>query len=167
LVERDFTLEATEEEYLSSGSKFIAFPPGSKIGDIQYRNVECETFDWDTPGQSIKIEVIVTDGGMDYGKEDKISFGIDAKKPDGKPGGLWKGRLLYKQISGKEMPMISGADGNKHPKPDPLDIEGKAAVGVWTMQEGKKGGVGEPVNYPKLTDILQAGSRPKQEDLGL
>ena len=162
---QDFTLPATEEEYLASSSKYPTFPPGAKVGDTLARTVEVIGFDWDTPGNSIKIEVQITEEGADKSKQDKISFGIEAKKKDGSPGGLWKGRELYKNTTGEEMPMVEDPDGTNHPKPDPMAVIGKTAEGVWIMQEGKKGGVGEPVIYPKLMNLLPAGSKP--EGLGL
>jgi hypothetical protein len=61
--------------------------------------------------------------------------------------------------------MKKAADGKNHPAPKGMATAGKAAVGVWYMNEGKKGGVGELVLYPKLQDILPAGSKPKTEGL--
>ena len=58
------------------------------------------------------------------------------------------------------MPMKMGGDKKNHPAPKGTDTVGKQAVGIWVMVEGKKGGVGEVVTYPKLQDILPAGSKP-------
>ena len=157
-TEQEFILPVTEEEYESAGSKFITFPPGSKVGDVQYRDIECGMLDWDTPGKSMKIEITVTEEGVDNGKAEKISFGVDAK-------GIWKGKQIYKAITGEDMPMKKGADGKSHPAPKAMATAGKAAVGVWFMNEGKKGGVGETVYYPKLQDVLPEGSKPNTESL--
>ncbi len=155
----EFVLPVTEEEYQSSGSKFITFPPGAKKGDILYREIESGMLGWDTPGKSMKIDVTVTEDGDDQGKTEKISFGVDAK-------GIWKGKQIYQAITGHPMPMKkSSTDGKNHPAPQDVDTAGKAAVGIWMMSEGKKGGVGEAVLYPKLQDILPAGSKPNTESL--
>jgi len=143
----------SEEEYEVSGSKFITFPAGAKKGDTQYRTIECTELDWDTPGKSMKIMVTVTEDGPDKSKAEKISFGTDVKS-------IWKGKDLYKAITGHDIPMKAGSDGRKHPAPNPMEITGKIAVGVWQMQEGKKGGVGETVLYPKLQNIIAVKDRP-------
>ena len=156
--EQEFILDVTEEEYESAGSKFITFLPGAKVGDVQYRDIECGMLDWDTPGKSMKIDISVTEEGIDYGKSEKISFGVNA-------AGIWKGKQIYLAITGENMPMKSGADGKNHPAPKAMATAGKAAVGVWVMSEGKKGGVGDVVQYPKLQDILPAGSKPSTESL--
>lgn len=153
----EFILPVTEEEYQTAGSKFITFPPGAKVGDVEYRDIETGMLDWDTPNKSMKIEVVVTEE-KDNGKTEKISFGVDSK-------GIWKGKALYQAITGHEMPMKRAADGKNHPAPSGMDTAGKSAVGVWIMNEGKKGGVGDTVYYPKLQDILPAGSKPNQESL--
>jgi len=36
----EFILPVTEEEYQTAGSKFITFPPGAKVGDVEYRDIE-------------------------------------------------------------------------------------------------------------------------------
>jgi len=156
--EQEFILDVTEEEYESAGSKFINFPPGAKVGDVQYRDIECGMLDWDTPGRSMKIDISVIEEGIDYGKSEKISFGVNA-------AGIWKGKQIYLAITGEDMPMKPGADGKNHPAPKAMATAGKAAVGVWAMSEGKKGGVGDTVMYPKLQDILPAGSKPSTESL--
>jgi hypothetical protein len=50
---------------------------------------------------------------------------------------------------------------NGKPKFDTDDIVGAKAVGVWTMQEGHKGGDenAEKVRYPKLTALV--ASKPE------
>ncbi len=156
--EQEFILEATEEEYESAGSKFITFPPGSKVGDVQYRAIECGMLDWDTVGKSMKIDITVSEEGADYGKPEKISFGVNA-------AGIWKGKQIYLAITGEDMPMKEGADGKNHPAPKAMATAGKAAIGIWIMTEGKKAGIGETVQYPKLQDILPEGSKPNTEGL--
>ena len=150
--------DVTEEEYNASGSKFVTFPAGTKTGDIQCRKIEIGMLDWDTPGQSMKVPITVLDEGPDEGKEDKLSFGVLAT-------GIWKGKEIYRAITGGNMPMKTGSDGKNHPAPNPEDLAGKTAYGIWVMQEGKKGGVGETVTYPKLTSI---SAEPVQtEGLGI
>jgi len=155
----EFQLPATEEEYQRAGSKFVTFPPNAKVGDSLFLDIEIGMIDWDTPGVSMKVPVTVTEEGLDKNKTDKISFGVKAD-------GIWKGREIYKAILEEEMPMKSGADGKKHPVIDPMALAGKPAVGCWQLQEGKKGGVGETVVYPKLQTILSPRSKPKVEGLG-
>ena len=155
-------LPSTREDYESSGSKFITFPPGAKVGDIEYREVEIGLLDWDTPGRSMKIPVTVTQDGPDKGKEDKLSFGVDSK-------GIWKGKAIYETLLGKPMEFQAGADGKEHPVVDPDDFLGKPATAIFTLMEGTKGGVvgGEVVRYPKLTDLLPPDSAKPVEDLGI
>lgn len=155
-----FTLDVTQEEYEKAGSKFITFPLNAPVGSLQFRDIEVGMLDWDTPGQSVKIPVTITEEGPDLGKQEKLSFGVSAEA-------IWKGKQLYKAICGKDMPMAQGADKKKHPAPDSDDLLGKPAVGVWQLKEGKKGGVGEVVTYPKLVDIQPAGAKPKVTDLGI
>ena len=150
----------TEEEYHTAGSKFVTFPPGAKVGDALALDIEIGMVDWDTPGQSMKVPITITEEGVDQSKEDKISFGV-------LPTGIWKGKEIYRAITGGDMPMKAGADGKKHPVIDPMALVGKPAVGLWAMQKGKKGGVGEEIIYPKLQSILPAGKKPKTEDLGI
>lgn len=150
----------TEEEYDKAGSKFITFLPNAKVGDSVALDIEIGMADWDTPGQSMKIPVVVAEKGPDEGKEDKISFGV-------LPSGIWKGKEIYRAITGVDMPMRKGGDGVNHPVVDPMALAGKKAVGLWIIQEGKKGGVGELVTYPKLQAILPAGQKPTTEGLGI
>lgn len=154
--------EVSEEEYKTAGSKWVTFPPDAKVGDKQFLDVEVGMLDWDTPGVSMKAPITVTEEGLDKGKEDKLSFGV-------KPEGIWKGREIYRAITGNEMPMKEGSDGHKHPSIDPMELVGKPAVGFWQLQRGKKGGVegAEEVVYPKLIAIMAPGSKPKVEDLGI
>lgn len=147
----------SEDEYNLAGSKFIAFPPGAKVGDTEFRNIEIQMVDWDTPGTSMKVPVVVTEEGPDKGKEDKISFGVTKT-------GIWKGKEIILAITGEDMPIVNG-----HPEVPVEKMKGKAAVGMWQMQEGRKGGDPDAavVNYPKLTTILAAGKKPEVKDLGL
>lgn len=160
MADQEFILPVTEEEYEAGGSKFITFMPGAKVGDVQYREIECDMPDWDTAGKSIKFPVTVTEEGPDKGKDGKISTGVDSKS-------VWKLKELHAAIVGGDLEMKAGADGKKHPVFKPTEYAGKAAVGVWTMMKGTKGGVegAEEVLYPKLTNILLAGSKPTTESL--
>lgn len=151
-----------EEEYKRAGSKFITFPPEAKVGDVQFRAVEVGMIDWDTPGKSMKCPVKVIEEGVDFGKEEKISFGVDSK-------GVWKAKEIYTAITGQDMPMRQGADGKKHPYIDPMALVGKPAVGCWTLQRGLKGGdpnLGETI-YPKLVSLHPAGYKPMTSSLGI
>ena len=169
--EQEFILPVTEEEYEAGGSKFIAFmdeagnvvPSGGwsrMVGAVNYRAVECGMPDWDTPGQSMKFPVTITDEGMDKGKEDKISTGVSSKS-------VWKLKEIHSAVIGGDLEMKSGADGKKHPVLKPTEYAGKAAVGVWEMQAGFKGGDEKAgaTYYPKLVQLLPAGSTPKTESL--
>lgn len=160
MADQEFILPVTEEEYEAGGSKFITFPPGAKAGDVAYRNVEVGMPDWDTPGTSLKFPVVVTEEGPDKGKEEKISTGVDSKS-------VWKLKELHSAILGGDLEMKAGADGKKHPVFKPTEYVGKPVVGVWTMMKGHKGGdeTAEEVLYPKLTNILPAGSKPTTESL--
>ena len=147
----------TEDECNLAGSKFIAFPPGAKVGDTEFRDIEIGMVAWDTPGVSMKVPAVVTEDGPDKGKEEKISFGVTKT-------GIWKGKEIIQAITGEDMPIVNG-----HPEVPVQLMMGKPAVGMWQMQEGHKGGdpSAEVINYPKLVSILASGSKPKVEGLGL
>ena len=171
MAEQEFILPVTEEEYEAGGSRFIAFtdeqgnivPSGSwkgVVGQINYRSVELGMPDWDTPGRSLKFPVTITEEGIDKGKEDKVATGVDSKS-------VWKLKEIHSAILGGDLEMKAGADGKKHPVFKPMDYVGKPAVGVWEMQKGFKGGdpsAGETY-YPKLVQLLPAGSEPSTESL--
>lgn len=150
----------TEEEYDKAGSKFITFPPGAKVGDITYLDIEIGMLDWDSPGVSMKVPVTVAEEGVDKGKEEKISFGVDVK-------GIWKGKEIFRAITGGDIPMKEGSDGARHPVIDPMALVGKPAIGMWQMMSGHKGGdpAAEEVTYPKLVSILPAGEKPVTSEL--
>jgi len=169
--EQEFILPVTEDEYEAGGSKFIAFtdeagnvlPSGSwskHIGAVNYRTVECGMPDWDTPGQSIKFPVTISEDGMDKGKEDKISTGVSSKS-------VWKLKEIHSAVIGGDLEMKAGADGKKHPVVKPTSYAGKPAVGVWEIQKGFKGGdeAAGATYYPKLVQLLPAGSKPSTESL--
>jgi hypothetical protein len=65
--------------------------------------------------------------------------------------------------------MTKGADGKQHPNPDPDDIKGKAALGVWEIQRDKRGEDegGKGTIYPKLVDIIPATGAKKSSDVGV
>lgn len=169
--EQEFILPVTEEEYESGGSKFIAFADeegriipsagwNKHVGEVNYRDVEMGMPDWDTPGQSIKFPVTITEEGMDKGKVDKIATGVSSSS-------VWKLKELHQAIIGGELEMKKGGDGKNHPALKPMDYVGKPATGVWEMQEGLKGGVegAGKTYYPKLTQLLPAGEKPVTESL--
>lgn len=153
MVEPDFTLPITEEEYETAGSKFVQFPAGAQMGDSIYLDVEVGMLDWDTPGKSMKLPVTITEEGTNNGKEEKISFGVTKD-------GIWKGKQIYLAITGHEMPMVDTPIG-RSPRPDRLELAGKKAVGQWQLVEGKKqGGTGDSFPMAKLIDIRPAGDKP-------
>ena len=163
-----FILDVSEKEYNEAGSKFVnvGIPTLTKadVNKVFYFPIECENLDWDTVGKSMKIDTVVV-GGVNNGHKEKISFGVDAK-------GIWKGKLMYKAISKKDMPMGRGEDKLMHPEPDSDDINGKKAVGVWQVVEGLKGGDpnANATYYPKLQDIFAADFKPadaKASGLGI
>jgi len=63
--------------------------------------------------------------------------------------------------------MRVGADKKKHPVFASEEVAGKQAVGVWQVQVGAKGGDVSKgtVKYPKLINIMPAGSKPAIEEL--
>ena len=161
MAEQEFILGGvTEEEYEIAGSRFVTFPPGSQIGASLFLDAECGMPDWDTPGQSIKFPVIITEWGPDKGKEDKVSTGVDAKS-------LWKLKEVHEAIVGAPIEMRAGGDGKNHPVIIPTVYVGKAVVAHFQIQAGTKGGVigAERVTYPKLIELLPAGTKPSTESL--
>jgi len=158
--EIDFTLPVTEEEYEEAGSAFIEFP-GAKRGDIFYVDAETEAFDWKQAGVSIIIPVTIMEGS-NKGKPAELYAGVRAKNPDGSPGGLWKFKQVYKNVTGEEMPMIDTPQG-KSPRPDRLAFAGKKVVARIDIVEGRRdGGTGDSFDMAKLVDILPAGSKPNK-----
>jgi hypothetical protein len=162
----EFVLDQiSAEEFAEAGSKFVdvGIPSGqwpNLVGKSFTFPIECQNLDWDKVGESMKIETVITDG-INKGHEEKISFGVTKT-------GIWKGKTMYKNISQKDMPMKQG-----HPAPNTDDINGKKAVGLWTIQKGLKGGdpnAGD-VYYPKLQDILPVGykleAKGQGKDLGI
>ena len=136
----------SQEEYELAGSKFIVIPPGKSEA---YLAVELGVQSWDTPGHSIALEVTVTEQGENFGKIDKISYGVRANA-------IWKGKDIYRALD-MEMPSVDGTMA-----PGPTDLAGKAAVGLWKKEHGHKGGdpEAEIVEYSKLVSILPVGSQP-------
>ena len=141
----ELTIPVTAKEFESAGSKFITFPANAKVGDVQYRDVEVGQVDWDMPGHSIKFPVTVIEVGADEGKKDKISCGV-------KPEAVWKLKETLREL-GVEVKIVNGK-----PKFETDELTGMAVVGVWTMQEGYKGGdeTAEKVRYPKLTALVKS-----------
>ncbi len=171
MAEQEFSLPVSEEEYESSGSKFIAFTDdngnvvpsgawGKYVGKVNYRNLELGMPDWDTPGQSIKFPTTIIDEGPDKGKEDKLSAGVT-------PKGIWKLKEITQAVLSKDLEMKVGSDKKKHPNFKPADYFEKKAVGVYEMTVGKKGGAedGAVTYYPKLTSFMPAGSKVNTESL--
>lgn len=147
-------LPVDDKTWEESTSKFITIPAGKTSVDLP---VEMGMPAWDTPGKSVKFPVTVTAKGPDYGKEDKISGGVE-------PGKTFKTKEIVEAVTGAPCPMAKGKDGKMHPV-IPASIGGMPAIGHWELQTGTKGGVpgAEPVKYPKLVSILPVGS--ETEDL--
>lgn len=166
----EFVFEINEEQYEKAGSKFITTdPPVAELteknkGDTYLAPIEVTDYDWDTPGKSLKIMTVIT-SGVDEGHAEKISFGVDEK-------GVWKGKTLFKALTGKDMPMVKGKDGKNHPASKTEDLVGKKGIGRWVVVEGAKGGDPKQGNiwYPKLQDIFPTNYKPndkeKSKDLG-
>jgi hypothetical protein len=143
----------SKDDYDAAGSKFITMTPEEKAAGRAYRDVEVGELAWDTPGRSMMIPVVIKEKGVDEGKKEKVSFGISTEA-------IFKGKEMYRNICGKDMPFEKGSDSKQHPAPDSDALLGKKAVGYWEMATGKKGGTGADVQYPKLVSILSAGSKP-------
>ncbi len=158
MADQEFILPVTEEEYDTAGSKFVTFAPGAKVGDSVFLNCETGMPDWDTPGKSLKFPITITEEGVDQGKEDKVSTGVDTKS-------IWKLKEIARNITGKDLEMKKGSDGKNHPVLNPADYAGKPAVAHYQLIAGKKGGVGEEVVYPKLVELLAEGNKPVVEGL--
>jgi len=155
----EFTIPTTEEKYEKAGSKFITFSPDDEPGKLYYKDIELDMPDWDTPGQSIKFPTRITEEGPDFGKEDKISAGVTST-------GVWKLKDILNALD-VTVEMRVGAEKEKHPVFTSEDVAGKQAVGVWQVQIGAKGGDVSKgtVKYPKLINIMPAGSKPAIEEL--
>jgi|WetSurMetagenome_2_1015567.scaffolds.fasta_scaffold207236_1 hypothetical protein len=156
----------TKEDYENAGSKFVdvgfdlnnQIEAAKHIGESFFFPIECQALDWDTQGTSMKIDTLVTDG-INKGHEEKVSFGVDKK-------GIWKGKALYKNITGGEMP-FEKIKGVEYPAPDSEQIEGKKGMGMWTITKGENQATKTPTYYPKLMDILPADYKPGKKDLGI
>ena len=147
---KDFILPVTSEEYKQAGSKFVTIPPGQNEVLL---DIEVGMLDWETPGKSLRIPITVTEEGPDYGKADKLVFGVVQY---GDKTGVWKGKEAYRNIAGKEPDMKMASDGKLHPVFDAEAILGKPATGHWQVTQGRKGGSpdGDIVYFPKLIGIL-------------
>lgn len=141
----EFVLPITEEEFETSGSKWITFDPNAAEGTIELRNVEIGVVDWDTPGVSLKYPVTIIDG-IDKGKTDKLSAGVSKDA-------VWKIKEIHKAL-GVPVQMKDGK-----PVIKPKEVSGKNAVGVWIIRIGTKGGVAgaDKTVYPKLEAIQPEG----------
>lgn len=155
----EIVLPVTEEEYEKAGSKFISFDPSAPVGTLVYREIEMDMPDWDTPGQSLKFPVRVTQEGEDFGKEDKLSAGVGATA-------MWKLKDILKALD-VELEMRVGADKKKHPVFDTMVVAGKQAVGCWQVQIDSRApeAGGKGTKYTKLVSIFPAGYTPATEEL--
>lgn len=155
-------MNVTQEEYDVAGSKFITSQHDlikENVNKFDYRDIEVTNVDWDNPGTSIKIEVIITEEGPDQNKEDKVSFGV------GKTA-IWKGKEIYRSLTGEDMP-VNPATGR--PAVNPMALVGKKGTGAWQITSGHKGGDpnAEIIIYPKLVNINPLGQRGQASSLGI
>lgn len=150
----EFVLPVTQEEYEKAGSKFITFNTADPVGKLYYKPIELDMPDWDTPGQSIKFPIRITEEGPDFGKEDKLSAGVSQIA-------IWKLKDILKALD-VAVEMRVGADKKKHPIFDSAAVAGQPAIGCWQIQEGHKdGNPNNPiVKYPKLVSIYPTGYEP-------
>ena len=132
----EITLPVNQDQWEKNSSKFPA------TGNHDVEITECG---WETKGKSIKFMVEIIGDDPDAGKADKIVGGATEGK-------TWKTREILDNLG------VSYKFGDSGLSFKPSDVEGKKAVGVWTEETGKKGGVGEEVKYPKLTSILPEGT---------
>jgi len=144
-------LPVNKEEYDKAVSKFITIPEG--LTEV-YLNVEVGMPDWDTPDVSVKFPVRVTDEGVDFNKEDKISAGV------GKTA-IWKLKTILTNLN---VPVTVKAGGKV--AFDPASCAGAPAVGHWVKTKGRKGGDPDAPEtvYSKLMDLLPAGTSTSVEE---
>lgn len=133
----EIKLPVSEAEFNDAGSKFAQ--PGEHLS-------ECTNVDWDTPGQSIKIEFEIV-GGDDSGIKNKISCGVG-------PDAIWKFKETLKAL-GVEVTMVKGS-----PNFNTEDCIGKQFLSVWTMEMDKrpldKGGTGKANSKPTGAKAIKA-----------
>ena len=167
MAEPEFVLPVSEQEYQAASSKFVTLPDGTTAYEANVNkmfgyDIEVTEVDWENPGSSMRVVVTVTGEGVNQGKSEKIAFGVKAD-------GIWKGKEIYKALTGKEMEMKDLGGGKRSPVIKPLELVGKSAVGLWQVMEGFKGG--DPTQgktyYPKLVNLLPAGSKVQSEGLGI
>ena len=148
--EEGLVASATQEDYEKETGDWVTID--QKIGFVDLK-VEVQTPSWKTPGVSYLIPVVVTQEGIDNGKNAELY-------PGASTGAIWKLKQIYRAVTGEDMPFVKGKDGQPHPNLIPSKLAGKEAVGHWVLVTGHKGGDpnAEIVKYPKLESILPAGS---------
>lgn len=153
----DIILGVTEEEYEQAGSKFITSSvplTAENVGHVEYRNIELGLPYEKTAGKSISFPGKIV-GGVDDGKDAEIAAGINK-------AGVWKLKEILRAID-VPVKMVT-TSGGKRPSFDPTAVAGKKCLGMYAIEEGKKGGDpdGESVYYPKLTTILPEDANPAE-----
>ena len=164
---RLMAMQASEEDYDKASSKFVQPPPtlaliSDNLGKRFTMLVKGMDIDWKEQGISYEFTVAVDEKGANNGMAQSIFGGAKADS-------IWSSKKYYLALTGKNMPMTKGADGKQHPNPDPDDIKGKAALGVWEIQRDKRGEDegGKGTIYPKLVDIIPATGAKKSSDVGV
>ena len=164
---RLMAMQTDEDDYKSAGSKFVA-PPATmalaseNLGKRFTMLVKSVGLDWKEQGVSYEFSFSVEDKGANFGMLQSIFGGAQAKS-------IWSSKKYYLALSGKDMPLVKGADGKQHPNPDPDAIVGKLALGVWEIQKDKRGEDegGKGIIYPKLVDIIPATGGKSKSDVGV
>ena len=166
---RLMAMQTSEEDYDKASSKFVQVPSPltlskENLGKRFNMVVKGMDIDWKTQGTSYEFTVTIDEKGVNNGMSQSIIGGAQ-------PDSMWSSKKYYLALAGKQMPMTKGADGKQHPNPDPDDIKGKIALGVWEIQKDKRSaeetGKDEPTIYPKLVDIIPATGAKKSSDVGV
>lgn len=163
---RLMAMQTSEEDYDKASSKFVQSPPTLPLISENVKKrftmlVKGVDIDWKTQGTSYEFTVAVDEKGVNNGMTQTIVGGAQ-------PDSMWSSKKYYLALSGKNMPMAKGADGKMHPNPDPGDITGRLALGVWEIQRDSRGDDegGKGTIYPKLVDIIPA-TGGKKSDVGV
>lgn len=154
----DIILPVDEKEYEEAGSKFITCSvplTADNVGHTEYRNISLGAVEEKQAGVSVVFKGTIADG-IDEGKAAELSAGIQANA-------IWKLKELLK-VAGVPVKWI-GTGAAKKPSFDPTATVGKKVIGVFVVEEGKKGGIGEAVYYPKLVSFLPEGTPTATETM--
>jgi len=158
-MDEGMVLDYNEEELEKAGSSKVTIPPGKN--QVVHRIEVAQETGWDKiENKSVKFVVTVIDEGIDFGKQDKISCGLQ-KKSDGKSG-IWKLKELTAALGVDYKSFFSSSkmgDGSSKVvfMIDKFleNVVGKQAYGIWEQTTGWKHGIvgGERTRYPKLITL--------------